>query len=143
MAANISLSKAQQLLLAIFGKPVSGFIEVGYPTELDVVSYHLWLMELTGGDKRGSNRKEGFGDAVTTIANSLMVHWRITSPDVALVNEDCVKAKVRKIIARVEPLRKFTRELGNEDWIATQRKSFLAIIDIAAKDEESGSDGVS
>ena len=132
------MSKAQQILLAIFGK-ASGFTQVGQPTEQDVVAYWLWLMELEGGDKRGANRKAGFGDAVTTIANSLMVHWRITNPDVALISDDSVKQKVRDIIGRTEPLRKFTRELQNEDWISTQRKLFQSIVDISAKkSEESG-----
>ena len=134
MSANQpKISKAQRLLLAIFGEPKSGFVGVGLPTELEVVSYHMWLMELEEETKRGTNRSVGFGDAVTTVANSLQVHWRMNCPETQLVTTDCVKQKIRVILAKVNPLSRFTQRLGDEEWIANQRKSFLSIVDIGAK----------
>ena len=140
-ATSPTISKAQKLLLAIFGDPKPGFPEVGYPTELDVVAFSLWLAE--GGDNRGANRRVGKDD-VTVISNSLMVQWMMTSPEVPLISEKNVKRMVREVIAKTKPLTKFTREIDNEEWISAKRKSFSSIVDIGRKKvQESGSDEVS
>ena len=139
-ATSPTVTKAQKLLLAIFGDPKPGFPEVGYPTELDVVSFSMWLGE--GGDNRGANRRVGKDD-VTVITNSLMVQWMMTSPEVPLMSEKNVKRLVRDVIAKAKPLSKFTREIDNEEWISTKRKSFLSTVDIGLKVQGSGSDAVS
>ena len=127
------MTKAQKLLEAIFGPPKSGFPEVALPTERDVVAFWMWHSE-ESGDKRGAKRKLG-KDTVTVITNSLMVHWMVNSPEVQLVSEKKVKREVRDIIARAEPLRKFTRELENEEWISKQQKSFMSQSNASLYDE--------
>ena len=127
------VSKAQEILLSIFGEPLSGFTGVGYPTEREVVSYWMWLMELEVQTKKGVNRSAGHGDAVTKIANSLEVQWRFTSPDVPTVNKDCVKQKVRDVISRAKGLMNKTYNLKNEKWISDQKASFLSTVDIGTK----------
>ena len=134
------LSKAQEILLSIFGLPSSGFSGVGLPTELEVVSFYMWLMELKVPVKGGGhNRSIGHGEAVKTIANSLEVQWRFYDANIQLVNKKCLKNKVTKIIDRAKALSAKTYNLNKEttqNWYSVERSKFLSTVDIEFKKTE-------
>ena len=130
----MSTSKAQQILLSIFGNPISGFTSVGYPTEGETVSFWMWLMSLEGETKRGANRSVGHGTAVEKIANSLEVQWRLHSPRVPRVTKKNIQTKVRDVIEKAKKLTNQTRKLGDEGWYSEQQSAFSATLDIAAKE---------
>ena len=128
------LTKAQEILLGIFGQPSSGFSGVGLPTELETVRFWMWLMELKvpvrGG---GNNRSIGHTDAIKKIANGLEVQWRFYDENIQLVNKKCLKNRVNKIINRAKALSAMTYNLNKEtteDWYAKERASFLSTVDI-------------
>ena len=130
-----STSKAQEILLSVFGEPKSGFTGVGYPTESEVVSYWMWIMNLEAQTKRGVNRSNGHGDAVTKIFNSLMVQWRFAE-GVPRATKDCVKRRIRDIIDKAKGLTKFTKKMNDQGWISDQQRLFSSIVDITDRKPE-------
>ena len=132
------VSKAQQILLSIFGEPKSGFTGVGYPTEHEVVSYWMWILQLEVPVRgNGVNRSIGNTEAVKMIANSLDVQWDNCHPGVQLVNKECVKQKVRDIITKAKGLMNKTKKMDDQGWILDQQKSFSSTVDIRANPEVS------
>ena len=134
-------SKAEVVFSEVFGPALPGFGGDGLPSALDIVAYFQWLLhfkrDLYQEDSDGKGvklNKEDYTDIYWTITNCLMVHWRMSKPDVVMKTKEAIKEQIRKLmVEKALKVKKMTFLLGKQEKIEEQRSNFQYFFDIERK----------
>ena len=140
-ASPQTISKGDEVLLAVFGDPSPRFSGNQLPTHSDIASFWIWLDKNHVGYRKGAKNSVDNGAISKRIMESLMVQWRSVAPNTSLVKKETAKERIRDFInKKVKPLRRATDRLKekpqNKDWIANKKDEFSSIFDIASDPEE-------
>ena len=129
-----SPSKADQLLLAVFGEklPTLQRATGDYSTEEEVVNFWLWSFEnykTEHGLKRTFPRHK---NAVTgKVSEALVSQWESVSNPKVLKNDKAIRKSITDLLERVEKLKDDVSSiLKSQQLIAESREKFSGIFDI-------------
>ena len=134
------MAKRQELMSKLFGDPLQTF-GTGDPTAEDCA--RVWLSLTSGGVRLTSDVRN---DLVNKLTKRLINHWtcqgRYQDFD---FNSDksfqVVRLKVRGIVGEVEKLKEnHTKNLGNQTWLDSKRKSFQYVLEMESKPKENSGD---
>ena len=134
-------SKAEVVFSEVFGPALPGFGGDGLPSALDIVAYFQWLLhfkrDLYQEDSDGKGvklNKEDYTDIYWTITNCLMVHWRMSQPDVVMKTKQAITEQIRKLmVEKALKVKKMTFLLGKQEKIEEQRSNFQYFFDVERK----------
>ena len=129
-----SPSKADQLLLAVFGEklPTLQRATGDYSTEEEVVNFWLWSFEnykTEHGLKRTFPRHK---NAVTgKVSEALVSQWESVSNPKVLKNDKAIRKSITDLLERVEKLKDDVSSiLKSQQLIAESKEKFSGIFDI-------------
>ena len=133
------MTKRQELMSKLFGDPLQAF-GPGEPTGEDCA--RVWL-SMTDGVRLTDNVRK---DLVSKLTKRLTNHWTCQGRYNHLdFNSDktfkLVRSKVKPIVDEVETLKNNqTKNLGNQTWLDSKRKSFQYVLEMESKPKESAGD---
>ena len=103
-ASPQTISKGDEVLLAVFGDPSPGFSGNQLPTHSDIASFWIWLDKNHVGYRKGAKNSVDNGAISKRIMESLMVQWRSVAPNTSLVKKETAKRNAGNLLYRKEKM---------------------------------------
>ena len=139
-ASPPKITKAQEVLLKVFGDPKSGIFCNEFPLQRDIATFWMWLDKNEIGFKKGAKNAKDNNDIFRKISVEIMDKWTEVDQNVVQAKKETIIQRVRDFInKKVKPLKKCTDRLKeferNKIWLTKKQIEFRSVFDITSDED--------